>query len=295
MTIQEALEKAKQLSRERQMYAGDSVARTGTSNSRAPAHLRRRDPETPALLRKFDAARLAYDRKVCIRNRIMMPDESMPAATNAAAAYRMVRARVLQRLRANNWTTLAVTSPGPGDGKSITALNMAISIAREKNNNVFLLDLDMRNPTLCASLGVEPKDELVRYFSGEARLEDVFFSIGLENLTLAGSLGSSEQSSELLATGKLPELLEFIRSSASNPLIIIDLPPVLSTDDVLVVAPHVDALIVVVAEGKTRRDGLARTLDVLGEFTVAGIVLNRSREAVTDYYGSRSYGSRSAP
>jgi Mrp family chromosome partitioning ATPase len=291
MTIQEALEKAKQLSRERQMYAGETVART--ANGRASAHMRRRDPETPALLRKFDAARLAYDRRICIRNRIMMPDDSMPAATNAAAAYRMVRARVLQRLRANNWTSLAVTSPGPGDGKSITAINMAISIAREKNNNVFLLDLDMRNPTLCSSLGIEPRDELVRYFTGEARIEDVFFSIGLENLTLAGSLGSSEQSSELLSTTKLPELFEFIRSSATSPLIIVDLPPVLSTDDVLVVAPHVDALMLIVAEGKTRRDGLERTLEVLQEFTVAGIVLNQSREAVTDYYGSRSYGSRS--
>jgi hypothetical protein len=55
-----------------------------------------------------------------------------------------------------------------------------------------------------------------------------------------------------------------------------------------VVAPRVDSTRVVVAEGKTKRDGLARTLEVLSDFTVAGIVLNRSKEATTDYYGQRS-------
>lgn len=289
MTIQEALEKAKQLSRERQLFASRDLARSGAVRM---APRRRADAETPAggptVLRKFQCERLSYDRKLCVANRVLLPDDPHPAASNAAAAYRIVRARVLQRLRAMNWSSLGITSPGPGDGKSITALNLAMSMAREKNHEVFLLDLDMRSPCLCQTLGVEPREELVRYFTGESRVEDIFFSIGIERLTLAGSLGNSEQSSELLATGRLEELFSFIRSAAPNPMIIVDLPPTLSTDDVLVVGPHLDAMLLVVAEGKTRRDGLARTIEVLNEFTVAGIVLNRSREAVTDYYGSRS-------
>jgi Mrp family chromosome partitioning ATPase len=288
MTIQEALEKAKQLSRERAVFATEPVART------AGLALRRRESDghaavAPSMpLRKLHAERLSYERRRCIANRVLIPEASGGFDNNAAAAYRILRARVLQRLRARQWTSVGVTSPGPGDGKTVTALNVAIAIAREKNSDVFLLDLDMRNPSLCQTLGVEPREELVRYFNGEARAEDVFFSVGIEHLTLAGSLASSEQSSELLANGRLAELLDFIGSASANPLVIVDLPPTLSTDDVLVAGPQVDALLVVVNEGKTRRDGLARTLEVLGEFTVAGIVLNRSSEAVTDYYGSRS-------
>jgi Mrp family chromosome partitioning ATPase len=290
MTIQEALEKAKQLSRERQLYTGEEVDVTGGDAS-LPRR-RRSDmaqPPIPAtVLRKLTPQRLTYDRRLCVANRVMIPEEAHPAAVSAAAAYRIVRARVLQKLRTMHWTSVGVTSPGPGDGKSITAINLAIAMARENNSEVFLLDLDMRSPSLCQTIGVEPREELVRYFTGEAKPDDVFFSVGIEHLTMAGSLASSEQSSELLANGKLEELFGFIRTSAANPLIICDLPPVLSTDDVLVVAPRVDATLVVVAEGRTKRDGLARTLEVLSDFTVAGIVLNRSKEATTDYYGQRS-------
>jgi protein-tyrosine kinase len=298
MTIQEALEKAKQLSRERQVVNVEDADSTVITGSTPVPRRRRSDlppnaapgtlPPTPTVLRKLTPQRLTYDRKLCVANRVMIPEESLPGVVSAAAAYRIVRARVLQKLRTMHWTTLGITSPGPGDGKSITALNLAIALARENNSEVFLLDLDMRSPALCQTLGVEPREELVRYFTGEAQPDDLFFTVGIDHLTIAGSLASSEQSSELLANGKLEELFGFIRTSAANPLIICDLPPTLSTDDVLVVAPRVDATMVVVAEGKTKREGLSRTLDVLGDFNVAGIVLNRSKEATTDYYGQRS-------
>jgi Mrp family chromosome partitioning ATPase len=193
-------------------------------------------------------------------------------------------------MRANGWTRIALTSPGPGEGKSVTTLNLALSIAREKHNSVFLLDLDLRNPSICRHLGLVPNVEIFRFLTGEVGPESVFFSIGIENLSLAGGLTRIEDSSDLLTTGRLEQLIDYIRSIASHPLILIDMAPALSTADVLVVAPKVDATLLVVSQGKTRRDSLTRAVDLLAEYSVAGVVLNRSRELISDYYGKyRTY------
>jgi Mrp family chromosome partitioning ATPase len=148
-----------------------------------------------------------------------------------------------------------------------------------------LLDLDLRNPSICRQLGIVPNVNVVQFLTGEVAPETVFFTIGVENLVLAGNAVRAEQSADLLATGRLEQLFAYIRTIASNPLIIVDLAPVLSTADVLVVAPRVDASLLVVAQGKTRRESLTRTIELLSEYTIAGIVLNRSQEHLADYYG----------
>jgi protein-tyrosine kinase len=227
-----------------------------------------------------------YDRKRCAQHRILVSDGSGPQNPNAVSAYRQLRTRILHRARSHSWTAIGVTSPGPGQGKTVNAINLALNVAREKNNNVFLLDLDLRNPSVCKYLGVQPPQELLGFFTGTAKPADVFFSIGVENLMLAGSTSGIDQSSELLATGRVEELFGYIRKVAPQPLIVIDMPPVLSNDDALVVAPKVDAMLVVVSEGVSRRDAVQQTLDLLGEFNLAGVLMNRSKSLVADYYGA---------
>ncbi len=73
-----------------------------------------------------------------------------------AAAYRIIRTRLLHTIRTHNLRSLAITSPGPGEGKSVTSMNIALSLARDPTCSVFLLDLDMRNPSLCRYVGVQP-------------------------------------------------------------------------------------------------------------------------------------------
>jgi protein-tyrosine kinase len=232
----------------------------------------------PAFQRAF------YDPAECAKNRILVPDADGPSNASAAAAYRMLRTRLLQRARANEWTTIGVTSPGPGDGKSVTALNLALAAAKERNDNVFLLDLDMRSPRICEYLGVAPRREINEYVTGNVRAPDILFSVGIDNLTLAGTRTATSQASELLASGRVEELFAEIRGLAPRPLVLVDLPPLLSTDDALIVAPKVDACLLVLSEGRTKREGAAKALELLSEFKLAGIVLNRSRGAVADYY-----------
>jgi len=230
-----------------------------------------------------------FDSASCAAARVLLAQEQengRPSNSAGAAAYRMLRTRVLQRTRSNRWNTIGVTSPGPGEGKSVTALNLAVAIAREGNSNVFLLDLDMRSPKMCAYLGATPPREINEYLAGDARPQDVLFSIGIDHLSLAGTLTPTDEASELLATGRVEELFQYIRELAPEPLILVDLPPLLSTDDAVIIAPKVDAVLLVLAEGKSKRDGAAKALDLLAEFKLAGIVLNRSHAIVKDYYNS---------
>jgi protein-tyrosine kinase len=285
MSIVDALEKAKRLAETRANPARQNLQKRRVS-SRALAGSVASDRATQSISdrEKIEFPALNYDLIVCGSNRIIVPDVA-PCLAQAAPTYRMLRTRVLQRCRANNWSTFAITSPGPGEGKSVTALNLAISIAREGNQDVFLIDLDMRNPSICKYLGVSPPASIDEFFAGNTTARDIFFTVGLERLTIAGSIAGVGNASELLATDHLEELLGFIKELSPHPLIVCDLPPVVNTDDALVVAPRIDALALVVSEGCTRRDSLQRALDLLSEFPLAGVILNQSYESVgSEYY-----------
>jgi Mrp family chromosome partitioning ATPase len=178
-----------------------------------------------------------------------------------------------------------MVSAGPDEGKSLTAINLALSFANEKRCNVFLLDLDLRNPSVCRYFGVAPPVDLGACLARTAKLDEVFFTVGIDHLIVAGGLSSYENSSELLGGTRLNEILEYIASVDPNAMVVVDLPPVLQSADAMVVAPHLSAMLLVVSDGITRREHLARATEILHGISVAGVVLNRSREAVEDYYG----------
>ena len=291
MTVQDALERAKRMAqaRRREDSAAAGAGAPYRQNDRLPvpptpvpqaayAPTEQRKQELP----KFEFT--PYDVDQCIRSRVLVPEMRVQGESQGAAAYRILRARLLQKIRGGKWVTIGLTSPGPSEGKSLTALNLALTIAAEGNNDVFLLDLDLRNPSVARYLGVTPSHSIADCLAGKCRPQDVLFSVGVANLTLGTSAANNSQASELLASGRLFELLAYIREVSTRPLIMIDMPPVLNTDDALVLAPQVDAMLMVVGEGRTRRDGLNRATELLSEFNLAGIVLNHSRETVQDYY-----------
>jgi len=252
---------------------------------------RRHDSQDPAPV-ELKFPRLDYDLGACEQAHVLVPESEGNDTSCGLTAYRMLRTRVLHLMRSNRWSTLALTSPGAGEGKSVTAINLALSLAREQNQNVFLIDLDMSNPSVCAYLGITPPRGIVHFFAGTLEPQQVFFSVGIERLAIAGGVEATPFSSELLASGRLELLLKYVSSISPGALILLDLPPVLATDDFLVAAPRADATLLVLAEGKTRRDGVVRAMELLSGFTLAGVMLNRSRERVTDYYGRRYYYSR---
>ncbi|MEP6546191.1 MAG: CpsD/CapB family tyrosine-protein kinase [Gammaproteobacteria bacterium] len=229
--------------------------------------------------------RATLDPNICRQRRLLLPGAEETDGA-AVAAYRMLRTRLLHRLRANQWTTIAVTSADQNDGKTLTALNLAMSLAREKSREIVLLDLDMRNPSVCRTLGVTPPFELRRFLETGEHGQEMFLSVCSENLLVAGSTSPTEQASELLASARLEDLLGLVMRGAVDPVVLIDLPPVLLTDDALVVAPKVDAFLIVASEGTTERADIVKTMDLLKEFPIVGVTLNRAVDGMPGYnYG----------
>jgi protein-tyrosine kinase len=253
-------------------------------------HLQRGNIATLQPHTRIHPRHVQVNREACRESRLLLSLTEDDEANGAVAAYRMLRTRILHRIRSQRWTTIGVTSTGPGDGKTVTALNLSFSLAREKNSDVVLLDLDMRNPSVCRALHVQPPRELREYFEGSSTPDDLFFSIGIDHLMIASQVAASAQASELLANTRFEELVGYIRQNSANPIVLIDLPPVCSTDDALVLAPRVDALLLVVAEGHTDRSELTRATELLSEFKLAGIVMNQSSESLSHYgYGYERY------
>jgi protein-tyrosine kinase len=250
-------------------------------------------PNAPPPSTQIQPHRVSFDPKVARENRLLLSSAVMEDR-GMIAAYGMLRTRILHRVRAKGWQTIGITSASPQDGKSLTAMNLALSLAREKNNAVILLDMDMHKPSVCSTLGISPVNELRDYFEKRVETPDgLFMSIGIDNLLIAGNAAAVPNSAELLSSTRLEELLMFIKRSTTSPLILLDLPPVLSPEDTLVVAPRIDALVLVASEGVTSRAELQKAGDLLEGFPLAGLVLNRSTDTSQSYAYGYGYGGGS--
>jgi capsular exopolysaccharide synthesis family protein len=216
----------------------------------------------------LDAARLRA-------NRIILTEEQDVIAD----AYKVLRTHVLQRMRTNGWKTLAVTSPMDGNGKTLTAINLAISLAQDVNQTVLLVDLDLRRPTLGRYLWESPTRGISDYLTEGTELGDLLVHPGVERLTILPGNHSFTQSSEMLSSPRMIQLVQELKTRYENRLIVFDMPPLLTSDDVLAFLPHLDAVMLVIEDGRTTKDQLDQAYRLLGDKHILGTVLNKSAEA----------------
>jgi protein-tyrosine kinase len=225
-----------------------------------------------------------------LESRTMEVNKILPAIEDkrAITAYKMLRTRVLQRMRTNNWRTLIVTGAGAAEGKTVTACNLAVSISDDVNQSVILVDLDLQRPSLASYFGLDVNAGIGDFLSGNAEIGDIVYAPSdMDRLAIIPNGDSVENSSDLLASPRMRELLAWIEDQGQNSIAIFDMPPVLACDDVLSFLPYVDATLLVAAERQTERTALSRTMEMLADANLLGVVLNQSREhssASTDYY-----------
>jgi capsular exopolysaccharide synthesis family protein len=193
-------------------------------------------------------------------------------------AYRMLRTRVLQRMHQNGWKSLAVTSPGPGEGKTLTAVNLALSLAMEVNHTVLLVDLDLRRPGVHELFGHQPEYGIADYLFSEIPLSDVLFTPSIERLVVLPGTTRQNNSSELLSMPRTRELVEEITTRYPERIVLFDLPPLLVVDDALAFAPYVDAFLLVIEEGVTAKPALTEARELLKNVNLLGTVLNKAEE-----------------
>ncbi|MDP6673243.1 MAG: CpsD/CapB family tyrosine-protein kinase [Gammaproteobacteria bacterium] len=201
--------------------------------------------------------------------------------------YRILRTRVLQTMNSNRWNALAVTSPATGSGKTLTSINLAISLAREVNRTVLLADFDLRHPSIHGYFGYKPELGLSDYLLHDAPLDEILISPSIERLVVLPGRESIHNSSEMLRSPKMIQLVEELKGRYTDRLIIFDLPPILAVDDALAFAPYTDAMLMIAEHGGTKRDDLEEALEILKNTPLIGTVLNKSDAVSPDPYGKK--------
>jgi protein-tyrosine kinase len=194
-----------------------------------------------------------------------------------ADSYRQLRTQILRMFRENNWHTLAITSPNSQAGKTLTALNLAISLSLEVNQTVMLVELDLRNPSILNKLGVECEYGLIDVVEGKVELSQALVNPGFERLVILPNCGTVKHRSELLSSPQMGAILKDIVHRYESRLIIFDLPALLDDDDALVFAPYADATLLVVEDCVSKRADIERSLQLLKGTRLLGTVLNKVR------------------
>ena len=198
-------------------------------------------------------------------------------------SYKMLRTRCLQIMDANQWNTLAITSPNVDSGNSLTATNLAISIAMEFNRSVILIDANFQNPGICNLLNITTKSGLSDYLTNDSSLNELLVSIDVDGLSVLPAGKAILNSAELLRSPKMLALITELKNSDPNRIIIFDLPPILSQDDTLGFIPAVDCTLLVVDEGHTKTDDLKKSATLLKDINVLGTILNKASHNKIQY------------
>jgi protein-tyrosine kinase len=203
-----------------------------------------------------------------------------------AGSFDMLRAQVLQAMDRSNWQFLAVTSPTAGCGKSVTAINLALSIARQPERSVFLVDMDLQKPKIADYLGIKCPHGLLSILEGRLQLVNTVFraSVGSINLLVLPGEICKSGSSEWMASRAMAATLQTIKREFRSGVVIFDLPPMLVSDGVISILPHMDALLLVAGIGTSKPSEITECNKHLHSTTVLRVVATKVSEPGSSYY-----------
>ncbi len=230
----------------------------------------------------FRSVPATVDRRHLEAMRVFAFDAADPRSTS----FDMLRTKVVQMMADRGWQTLIVTSPRGGCGKTFTAINLALSIARQPDRSVVLVDLDIRKPQVANCLGLQPGLGLLDVLKGKAELGETLVSpdLGGPRLLVLPGQRAPHHLSEVLVSKELKSLVSDLKSRNPSNIVIFDMPPVLATDDVMAFLPQADAVLVVAAVGSSTTAEIAECEQQLDDANLLGIVLNKSNEPPERYY-----------
>jgi len=218
----------------------------------------------------------------------ILPDDSR---SKIKEEYKHIKRPLLQKAMARTDpqspdNLIMVTSARSGEGKTFSSLNLALSIAVERDCRVLLIDADVVKPGLGRTLAMDDKLGLVEYLNGEIdSLSDILLQTNIHNLTVLPAGKTHHLSHELLASNAMRELAKELASRYRDRIIIFDSPPVLITSEAKVLSDIVGQIMVVVEQDKTSQQAVKDALGKLDASKVSGLILNKSHTLGEGYYG----------
>lgn len=213
----------------------------------------------------------------------------------AAEQYRKLRARVLGSTKKEFRNTVMVTSSQPAEGKSITAINLAVAIARELDHTVLLIDADLRKPTVHTYLGMPPAHGLSDYLTSRMDLSEVMIKTGIGNLVFVPAGKPPENPAELINSTRMRSMVSEVKERYRDRYVIFDSSPLLAAADSLSLCAYVDGVIFVAQAGRTDQKTAMQALSLIQDYNVLGAVLNNVRTSPVHGRYASYYRSESAP
>ena len=267
------IRKALDMARQQRGLGSESKAHAGSGPQTGPGRGSRLPSLLPAEIVYTETQVFHPDAGTLEANRIIHPSRRDPAA----AAFRMLRTQVVQRMDEHGWRSIAVLSPGADDGKTTTAANLAVSIAHDRRHTVLLVDCDLKKPSIGEIFGIEPSYGVDDVLRGDAQVgQCLHHPETFERLVIFPARGPLEHSSEALAGPQGHALVADLNGRYPDRIVVFDLPPVLAADDALAFLPQIECALVVIAEHATRRDDLLRCMELLHKTPIVGTVLNKA-------------------
>jgi Mrp family chromosome partitioning ATPase len=208
-----------------------------------------------------------------LRRERILTLEGGPAAT----PFAVMRTRLLQQARQNGWRRIAITSPGPGCGKTFLSLNLAFSLGRQPDERTILFEMDFRRPSMARTLGQKEPQDLAAVLEGRAEARDNMLRHGA-NLAIATNRGKLGHAAEMLQSQRAARVLETIATDYAPTLMLFDMPPMMAGDDTMAFMGRVDAvLLTVAAETTTIRQIDQCERELATQTNIMGVVVNKCR------------------
>lgn len=190
---------------------------------------------------------------------------------------------------------IMLTSALPGEGKSFTAINLAMSMAMELDRTVLLVEADVAKPSICKYLGIpEPEQGLVDYLAEpDLELSDLLLKTNVPKLMLLPAGKQHHSSAELLGSQNMRDLMDQLSSRYSDRVVIFDSPPLLLTTEAVILSGLMGQIVLVVEAGKTQQSVVKAALELLDPKQTVGVVLNKNTAVAGSgygYYGGYGHG-----
>lgn len=229
---------------------------------------------------QYTQSRTAHlDPALIARNRCFAYLDNVPEAE----AYRLLRTKLLQVTQGTAKNAIMVTSALPGEGKTVTAINLAFTLAKEFQHTVMLIDGDLRNQSIHKYLGWPGEKGLIDYLVGDSPMSDLIIWPEIEKITVISGGRPYLESATILGSPRMKKLAADMKVRYTDRYLIFDAPPVLTCSDVLTLATLVDMVIVVVQAGKTSISDVRKAIQFLPQDKILGFVLNRCSDFLDNY------------
>jgi protein-tyrosine kinase len=268
---------------------------------RAAALLRQQDSSEPASSRKPppqpdfppSSPQLVLDRGRLASFGIAIPSSER---SRTVEEFRVVKRNLIASWPQNDVVDdpgssrlIMVTSARPGEGKTFSAINLALSFASERSVKALLVDLDTQHPGLPKIFGFPGDKGIVDVLAGNAHLSEVLIETNLPNLMIVPAGRGGPHVPELLSSREMSALLAQLTDQLADRFIIIDTPPCMASSDAAALAPLVGQIVFVIEAHGTQRDEIEAALRMLSACPRISLLLNKTDTQASEHFGSYGY------